>query len=261
MPQSRNDPMISQLIQAEFIAALIDRTMPVPDGVASWTQPLPSKRFGVYRNNVSGALVEALAVRYPVVQRLVGEEFFRAMARDYALHNLPRSPVLIFYGADFPDFVATFEPAGSLPYLADVARLDSAHWESYHAQDATPVDTSTFVSLNPATLASVTFEFLPSVRILSSPYPIVAIWRTNTEDAEVRSVDLTIAEDALVGRPEMAVEVRALPTGAAVFLCALRDGRSLGAAADEALNASTGFNLSQNLVGLIAARIVARIIA
>lgn len=246
--------------QTDFAAALIDRALPVPGGVTSWTQPLPAKRFGVYRNNVSGALAEALAVRYPVVQRLVGEEFFRAMARDYALRNLPRSPVLIYYGADFPDFIAGFEPASSLPYLADVARLDSAHWESYHARDATPVPQGAFASLDPATLANVAFEFLPSVRILSSPHPIVAIWRTNTEDTEVQPVDMTIAEDALVARPEMAVEVRKLPAGAAVFLSALRDGKPLGEAAGAALNTAAGFNLSQNLAGLIAARITARII-
>jgi hypothetical protein len=246
--------------QTDFAAALIDRALPVPGGVTSWTQPLPVKRFGVYRNNVSGALVEALAVRYPVVQRLVGEEFFRAMARDYALHNLPRSPVLIYYGADFPDFIAGFEPASSLPYLADVARLDSTHWESYHAQDATPILQDAFASLDPATLANVAFDFLPSVRILSSTHPIVAIWRTNTEDAAVQPVDITTAEDALVARPEMAVEVRTLPTGAAVFLSALRNGKSLGEAAGTAQNAAPGFNLSQNLAGLIAARITARII-
>ena len=178
----------------------------------------------------------------------------------YALHNLPRSPVLIHYGAGFPDFIAGFEPAGALPYLADVARLDSAHWESYHARDAAPVAQSAFASLDPATLANVTFELLPSVRILSSRFPIVAIWRTNTEDAEVQPVDMTIAEDALVARPEMAVEVRTLPAGAAVFLSALRDGKPLGEAAGTALNAAAGFNLSQNLAGLIAARITARII-
>ena len=58
----------------------------------------------------------------------------------------------------------------------------------------------------------------------------------------------------------MAVEVRTLPAGAAVFLSALRDGRPLGEAAATALQTAANFNLSQNLAGLIAARITARII-
>ncbi len=251
--------MTGQPSQTGFAAALIDRSLPVPGGLTSWTQALPGKRFGVYRNNVAGALAEALAVRYPVVQRLVGEEFFHAMARDYALRNLPRSPVLIHYGAGFPDFIASFGPASSLPYLADVARLDSAHWESYHARDANPAPQSAFASLSPSMLANVSFALLPSVRILSSSFPIVAIWRTNTEDAAVQPVDMAIAEDALVARPEMAVEVRTLPAGAATFLSALRDGKPLGEAVAAALNEVAEFDLSQNLAGLIAARIAARI--
>ena len=252
--------MNRQPTQTDFVAALIDRDLPVPRGVTSWTQPLPKKRFGVYRNNVSGALTEALSVRYPVVHRLVGEEFFRAMARDYALQNLPRSPVLIYYGADFADFIAGFEPANSLPYLPDVARLDSAHWESYHAKDAVPVAQTFFASLDHATLGDVRFELLPSVGIISSRFPIVGIWRTNTEDAEVQPVDMDIAEDALVARPDMSVEVRTLPPGAAVFLSHLRVGDKLGEAAGAALDAASGFDLSQNLAGLIAARITARIV-
>ena len=120
--------------QNEFAMALVDRSRPVPEETTSWTAPRPLKRFNVYRGNVAGALGEALAVRYPVVRRLVGAEFFQAMAREYGLANPPHSPVLIHYGADFADFIAGFEPAKSVPYLSDVARLDSAHWEAYHAE-------------------------------------------------------------------------------------------------------------------------------
>lgn len=248
------------LDQAHFTAALLNRELPLPKGVTSWTGNLPRKRFGIYRNNVSGALIESLAVRYPVVQRLVGEEFFRAMARDYALRNLPRSPVLIYYGADFPDFIARFEPANSLPYLADVARLDSAHWDSYHALNMDPVGADAFASLDTTTLAGVRFELLPSVHILSSRFPIFGIWSTNAEDVEVRPVDMTVADDALVARPDMIVEVRKLPAGAAIFLSCVHEGKILSEAAGAAMDAVADFNLSQGLAGLIAARIVARII-
>lgn len=245
--------------QNEFAMALINRALPVPEETTSWTAPRPLKRFNVYRGNVSGALGEALAVRYPVVQRLVGVEFFQAMAREYGLANLPRSPVLIYYGADFADFIADFEPAKSVPYLSDVAHLDSAHWEAYHAEDARAVEAQAFAALDAKTLDTVRFEMLPSVRIVSSSYPIVSIWRTNVEDAEVQPVDLTVAEDALVARPEMLVDVRTLPPGAAVFLSLLKSGASLGEAAGSALEAVPGFDLSLNLSGLILARLVSRI--
>jgi len=243
--------------QGVFAAALLDRSAPVPEGLASWTGRRPPRRFGVYRNNVSSALAEALAIRYPVVARLVGEAFFRAMASEFALRFPPRSPVLIGYGADFPDFVAGFPPAASLAYLADVARLESAWWQAYHAADAEPLRAEAFAALDPERLASVSFEFLPSMHLVPSRFPIVAIWRTNTHDTDVTAVDLEEPEDALLVRPGLDVEVRRLPPGAHAFLALLKDGAPLGEAAASAASASPAFDLVANLRGLIESRVLA----
>jgi hypothetical protein len=243
-----------------FAAALIDRTLPVPEGVTSWTGPRPQRRFAVYRNNVSSALIEAMAVRYPVVARLVGRDFFRAMTREYVLGRLPRSPVLIDYGRDYPDFLATFPPAAGLSYLPDVARLESAHWEAYHAADAQAVDATAFAALEAERLAAIRLEFLPSVTVLASRFPVVSIWHTNTHDAEVKPVDLSTGEDAAVARPELDVEIHRLPPGAATFLTSLMAGATLGKAAALALEAHAAFDLAVNLKGLIETRIVARIL-
>ena len=97
------------------------------------------KRFGVYRNNVIAGLVSSLAARFPVVGRLVGDEFFGAMARCYVIDQPPRSPVLLLYGDTFPEFIENFVPAGSIEYLADVARLEFAKGRAYHATDASPL--------------------------------------------------------------------------------------------------------------------------
>ena len=247
---------MDQWSQRDFAERLIDLDMPLPEGVVSWADPTPKRRFGVYRGNMRGALGEAIAVRYPVVLRLVGEPFFLAMAREFAVNNLPRSPVLIDYAANFPEFIELFEAAKSLPYLADVARLESAYWQAYHAADAQPVAAEEFGKLDPATLHKLRFEMLPSVAIVRSAFPIVAIWRTNTEDEEIASVDMTLSEDALVVRTRLDVEVRALPPGAAVFLSLLQQGMALGEAAGVAMEASPKFDLTTNLTGLIQAHVV-----
>src|SRR5579864_7312457 len=72
-------------IQDAFATALLDRTSPVPAFLAGAARHRPERRFAVYRNNVAAGLVEALATRFPVVKRLVGDEFFRAMAHLYAM--------------------------------------------------------------------------------------------------------------------------------------------------------------------------------
>lgn len=242
--------------QTEFAARLIGRALPLPQGLKSWTSESPERRFNVYRNNMRSALAEALAVRFPAVLRLVGEEFFQAMARDYAVGNLPRSPVLIGYGRDFPVFIAGFSPAASLPYLADVARLESAYWEAYHSADIAPLSPSAFTTLDQAKLEGMRVTFLPSVAVIPSAHPIVSIWRTNVADAEITPVDLTQSEDALVVRPRLDVEVRRLPPGGAAFLSLLLQGMTLGQAASVATDTNAAFDLSVNLAGLMQAQLV-----
>lgn len=127
----RPDPVTS----GAFAAALQNRDLPPPDGLSRPGGKPATRRFAVYRNNVAVSLVDALAAIYPTLQNLVGEEFFRAMAHAYVLHNLPTSPLLFTYGANFPAFIETFAPASALPFLPDVARVERAWLDAFHAED------------------------------------------------------------------------------------------------------------------------------
>ncbi|MFA7290739.1 MAG: DNA-binding domain-containing protein, partial [Rhodocyclaceae bacterium] len=131
---------------SHFAAALLDPAQPAPAGLITWNGSDPAQRFGIYRNNVMVSLIEALADTFPVVQTLVGEEFFRAMAREFVRVSPPVSPVLAYYGDEFPAFVEHFPPAASLPYLADVARLEYARVLAFHAADSVPLATETLMA-------------------------------------------------------------------------------------------------------------------
>jgi hypothetical protein len=222
----------------------------------SHTAARPTKRFAVYRNNVVVSLVAAIRTRFPVVERIVGEEFFAATVRAFVTARPPRSPVIFRYGDDFPEFIESFPPAAELPYLADVARLEAARTRAYHAEDATPVDPAQFGSLAPAALAAARLSLHPSAEIVRSPHPIVTIWSMNSNAAEVEPIDDWKAEDALVVRPNYDVEVRRLPPGGAAFIAALGARRSLSEAADIAINSTPDFDLVANLAGLIGSGLV-----
>ncbi|MGI9381893.1 MAG: HvfC/BufC N-terminal domain-containing protein [Methyloligellaceae bacterium] len=245
-------------LQRDFARSVLDADSAVPDGVTSHTGHRPKRRFDVYRNNVYVSLIDVLSGRFPVVLRLVGEEFFRAMARCYVEAEPPRSPVLMEYGGGFPSFLETFEPARELPYLPDVARLEQAWNAAYHAGDAEPVGSDALMGVTADDIPHLTFEFLPSLELVRSPYPIVSIWETNTADVDVEPVDLAVGgEDALVIRPHLEVEVRRLPEGASDFISALRAGRRLGEAFELAQAESTGFDLQANIAGLVASGSIA----
>src|SRR4029077_17776024 len=125
--------------QSDFARAVRDPDLAVPRGVTWHNSDRPQVRFAVYRNNVVLGLVSSLEARFPATRRIVGEDFFKGAARLFAATQPPRSPLMMFYGDAFPDFLADFEPAREVPYLADVARLEAARTRAYHATDAKPL--------------------------------------------------------------------------------------------------------------------------
>ncbi|WP_187968209.1 DNA-binding domain-containing protein [Aquibium microcysteis] len=216
---------------AGFAASLLDPERQTPTAVSTTGGGPAERRYAVYRNNVTTSLAEALAGIFPAVRRLVGVDFFSGMAITFARTRPPRSRLLFEYGTDFPDFVETFEPARRLPYLADVARIERAWLDSYHAADATPLRPQDLADIPPDDLPGTVFRPHPALRILRSRYAAYSICTANRDDpAPALPIRGDVAEDTLVTRPDLAVSMRRLPPGAAAFLLALNAGRSFEAA-------------------------------
>lgn len=246
--------------QTGFSNALLDPESGTPPLLRGRGDEIPVRRFNVYRNNVVVSLVDAIASTYPAVLALTGEEFFRAMAREFCVGNPPKSPVLIDYGGDFPAFVEGFPPAQSIPYLADVARIEWAYTRAWHAEDADPVAIGLLGEIPAEDVAQARFRLHPSVRVVRSRFPAVSIWADCTGRSENTSVDLAVAEDGLIVRPGIEVDVRILPPGGAGFISALAQGETLGDAAGHASETSHLFDLSSHLAGLFDAGCVAEIL-
>lgn len=247
-------------IQENFAGALLDADRPVPDAVTSHTARAPQKRFAVYRNNVVAGLIAALRAQFPACERIVGEEFFAAMARVYIATEPPRSPVLVIYGYGFPEFIGNFAPAADIPYLSGVARLETARTRAYHAADADALDPLRWQEADPGALSTARVALHPSVQILRSPHPIVTIWSMNSGEVPLASIEDWNGEDAVVARPRLAVTVRRLPPAGATFLQALAAGMTLGDAAQSASAENTEFDLAANLAGLIEAGLAVKLI-
>jgi hypothetical protein len=197
-------------------------------------------------------LTEALKDAFPAVHRIVGPEFFQAMARAYIVLEPPRSPILLDYGAGFPDFIGEFEPAAVLPYLADVARIERAWAEAYHAPEAPPIDHVALATIPPEQLPEIRLHLHPSTRLVWSHFPALTIWRMNVGDGVPAPVDLASGgEDVLVVRPLADVEVRLISRGSFEFIRALAGGASVLAAARAALVADCRFELSANVSDLM----------
>jgi hypothetical protein len=242
--------------QREFAAALLDPSLSVPPDLVGPDGDSCPKRFSVYRNNVVVGLIEALQANFPAVCRIVGEEFFRAMARAYVVSEPPTSPILLDYGAGFANFIGRFEPAARLLYLRDVARIERAWTEAYHAAEAVPLASAALTAIPTDRVPDLCFAVHPSLRLVCSQFPALTIWRMNVDDGVPSPVDLESGgEDALVVRPAADVEVRSMPPGGAEFVAALANGQSLTEATKSAVSAYPFFDLSTHLTALIRAGI------
>ncbi len=232
-----------------FAQALLDAEAAPPCG-------LPARRFAVYRNNVVVGLVDLLAARFPVCQRLVGEEFFRAMADVYLRGAPPQSKILHEYGESFPQFIESFAPARELFYLADVARLEYAIGLAYHAADAEPAPLAAIAATAPQALLRATLRLHPSLRLVASRFPVVSIWRVNLEGAEPKSVSFDGGEDALVIRNLGAVEAHPLPPGGFAFLDCIAEGAPVEDAIAQSVAFHSSFDLTSCLRLLLASNAI-----
>ena len=234
-----------------FSSALLRPERETPSLIAGPKGKGVVKRYNVYRNNVTVSLIGALAAIFPAVRRITGEEFFRAMARFHIRETPPTSVLLFEYGRDFPAFIAAYEYAQDMPWLADVARIERAWLDAYHAADAKPLSPSALTAVPAERLGDLIFMPHPAARIVRSLFAAVTIFAANRVSDPFDTIDAGEPEDALITRPECEVAVRRLAPGQAEFLSVLIFGRPLGEAAAAALEVCSDFDIAMGLATLI----------
>lgn len=206
------------------------------------------QRFNVYRNNFIVLNSEALADMYPVVQRLVGAPAFQQLARAYVREFPPLHRTLLLYGDRFADFLGALPELSGLPYLPDVARLEYAWTQSYHAADAAPLSRSELDRIEPEALSRLHLVPHPSLHCMQSEYPVLRIWQSNASPGDEETVSLDEGGcRLLLLRPQLDVEIRSAGPGDFSLLVNLQQGKSLAAAYEAAVQAAPDFDLTDYL--------------
>ncbi|MEM8539295.1 MAG: DNA-binding domain-containing protein [Pseudomonadota bacterium] len=214
--------------QAQFRDAMLDPDAAVPAEVVNPDGAAASKRFDVYRNNVAVSLTEALEAAFPVVRKLVGDEFFRAMAGVYLRTHPPKSPLMMFYGEAMPQFLGRFGPTKAIRYLPDIAALELALRHAYHAPDTNPVDPQALAKITPDALMTTRLTIAPAVDVVASDFPIYAIYQSNTRKDAPKPV--MQPEAVLITRAGFDPQMHEVSQAAAACITNLHQGKSLGEA-------------------------------
>jgi hypothetical protein len=240
--------------QDAFAAALLAED-PLAGAPPDLARLIGQPGFAVYRNTVMKGCIDALQANYPTVARLVGDEWFRAAAVVHVRQHLPTQASLLHYGEHFPAFLAAFEPALEVPYLADVARVDRWWTEAHAAADDPLLDPAALAALAPDRMAGVTLRPHAAARWdWCAEWPIYTLWRRNRDEhgssAEAIAWD---GEGVLVTRPVGPVLVEPLGQAGVVFLDACAGGSSVEQAVAAALDVDPETDLAALIQRLLRA--------
>ncbi|NIZ60058.1 DUF2063 domain-containing protein [Sedimentitalea sp. CY04] len=235
--------------EKHFIQAMMDPSLPVPEGLSDSQFRPAGRRFNVYRNNVATSLTAAMHTAFPVITKLLGKENMDGLSGMYLRAHPPTSPIMMFYGADFPVFLAEIKQLDHLGYLADIARLELALRTSYHAADAQPIPADALAQIAPDDLMKTQITLSPSVQLIASAWPIYDIWRFNTQDDAPKPN--AGAQDILITRPEFDPIPQLLPAGGADWIMGLMQGATIAEAHDKTLETMPEFDLGATLTLLL----------
>jgi hypothetical protein len=219
----------------------------------------PLRRFNIYRNNTFASLTATLLSVFPVTASLLGDGYFRFVAAGFIKGNAPTEPRLVRYGANFAGFLGRLDDLRSMPFVADVARLEWLIAEALDAPLAQPRLLAELTARDAATMPEVRLQ--PSLRLLFARWPALDIWSAHQPGGDLDSLARVRRQPERIALWRSSDSVRFLRLGSAhyAFLHALVKQRGLETAVGRAVARSADIDLAATLHGLFADGLVASI--
>jgi len=236
-------------LQARFAATLFGDTTVPPTAWIKAAGIAPELRLGIYRNNLQEGFAKTLALEFPVIERLVGEDYFRQLALSFLARHPSRSGDLHHIGAPFAAFLREQFAGTAYQYFADVAALEWAWQECLVAEDDEALDPNVLQAVPPHGYPRLHFALRRAARLLESEFPIARIWEVNQRgDTVSEVVDLAGGpEFMLVHRVTGGARITRLSAGEFALLSSLAKAEPLEAALDAAAVREPHFDLAAAL--------------
>jgi hypothetical protein len=217
----------------------------------------PEKRLIVHQRNYRQSLVDALLIKFPATGWLLGTPLLTEAATRFIREYPPQGPCIAEFGARFPDFLSQCSAAMSVPYVREFAELEWYVGQAAIAVSSVPVTLEELSFINAEALADSLLELQPGLHYLSASWPVDELLELYLSE--------TIAERFEFSPAEVDIEVRGargefhfnrLDRAEATFRKAISNGRSIGDAAQSALEVNAGFDAGKGLVALVGAGLI-----
>nr|WP_314859971.1 DNA-binding domain-containing protein [uncultured Undibacterium sp.] len=235
-------------IQKDFSRLLVAADLgPVPD-LFSTDAELIEQRLAIYRGNVQSIWTKALLNTFPVLQQLVGDEFFTFLALQYGRQFPSQSGDLNQFGSQFSSYLSTEAAVEDYPYFAAVAALEWHLHCAYYAENVDLIGLAQFLTGAGDTVQHCRLLFHPAANLFQSSYAAAQVYLAHQEQA-IRAIDVPLNTScfALVSRPKWRVELMLLDAASFRALQALQQGEILGDALEQAMSVDSEFNVALQL--------------
>ena len=202
-----------------------------PSGALAHDAGTARVRLGAYTGGYPARLEDALAETFPALRHVLGGSTFHHMVQRY----LPAAPAGIYnlndVGTPLPAWLATDELAGAIPLAPDLARLELAVQQAFHATLLPPFDSAPLAAWEADDWDQALVRFQPGVSLVRSAWPIHDVWQARTQAGD--TIDVVVEgrpQDVVVFRTGFRVTPALVAADEAALLERLLAGERLGTA-------------------------------
>ena len=232
--------------QHRFAAALldVDDEAPLLAELTGDDRARLATRFAFYRGNLREGWIKALGNAYPVLQQLVGDECFAALAQLYGDAHPSTCGDLNRFGDLLPEFVAACGALDDYPYLPDVARLEWTLHRAHYAADAQPLEPAQLAALGDA-LSAARCTLHPACSAFASRFAAVPVWQAHRRGGAAAwhgEVDVDAPSWGLIARPRWQALVEPITQATCAAVQALARGETFDDAFAAALTVDAAYD-------------------
>ena len=184
-----------------------------------------TQRLATYRNAYFGRLVEALAIDFPAVKAILGDDKFSRLCHDY-IDTYPSTQYsLRWFGSHFTDFISQHIFGQQQTFLAELAKLEWTFINAFDAADVIPLPASRIADIPVESWPDIGIGLHPSVYYFDYHWNIVDIWRAVQEQGPVpQAATLSKTSTCVIWRQALRTRYRILDEFEAAALHAAAQG-------------------------------------
>ncbi len=144
------------------------------------------RRLDVYRSNVTGLHLKTLDDTFPVIVRVLGEQYWHHLLQSEIETYSSTGADLNSYGKFVPPFLKKAceqrDELSDFAYLSDLAELEYLIFQTQFAADDKVFDWDSFGKLPPEGQAAAQLVSSSSLTLFYSDYPVDALWYSHQEN-------------------------------------------------------------------------------